>query len=82
MKIMKEEIFGPVASVTKFSSEDEAIERANNTSTELGASVFTRDLVRAHRIARELENGQVWINSGNDSDCRVPFDGYKSSGIG
>lgn len=82
MTIMKEEIFGPVASVSKFTTEEEAIERANNTSYGLGASVFTKDLVRAHRVARELESGQVWINSGNDSDYRIPFGGYKSSGIG
>jgi aldehyde dehydrogenase (NAD(P)+) len=82
MKIMREEIFGPVASIAKFKTEDEAIARANDSQYGLGASIFTRDVVRVHRVARLLESGQVWVNSGNDPDIRMPFGGYKSSGIG
>lgn len=82
MKIMREEIFGPVASVAKFSTEADAVERANDSQYGLGASIFTRDVVRAHRVARLIESGQVWVNSGNDPDYRMPFGGYKSSGIG
>lgn len=82
MKIMKEEIFGPVASVSKFSTEQEAIDRANDSYYGLGASVFTNDLGTAHRVASELESGQVWINCPNGSDPRMPFGGVKGSGIG
>ncbi|ANB13617.1 aldehyde dehydrogenase (NAD(P)(+)) ALD5 [Sugiyamaella lignohabitans] len=82
MKIMREEIFGPVASITKFTDEHDVVQRANDSSYGLGASIFTKDLQRAHRVARDLESGQVWINSGNDSDYRIPFGGYKQSGIG
>ena len=82
MKIFREEIFGPCAAVVAFATEEEAIELANNTTYGLGSALFTKDLVRAHRVARELEAGMVWINSSNDSDCRIPFGGVKHSGIG
>ncbi|RFU73405.1 aldehyde dehydrogenase [Trichoderma arundinaceum] len=78
----REEIFGPVAAIARFSSEEEAIEIANTTRYGLAGAVFTRDLGRAHRVARDLEAGMVWVNSSNDSDVRVPFGGVKESGLG
>lgn len=82
MRIYKEEIFGPCVSIISFKDEEEAVELANDTTYGLGAAVFTRNLTRAHRVAREIQSGMVWINSSNDSDCRVPFGGVKQSGIG
>ena len=82
MKISREEIFGPCAVVLPFSTDEEAIEIANDTTYGLGAMVFTRDLVRAHKTAREIEAGVVFINSTDDSDVRAPFGGVKQSGIG
>lgn len=82
MTIMKEEIFGPVCSIGKFSNENDVIERANDSPYGLGASIFTKDIARGHRVASKLESGQVWINKGNEADYRVPFGGYKQSGIG
>lgn len=55
---------------------------ANDTTYGLGSSVFTKNITRAHRIAKRIEAGMVWINSSNDSDFRVPFGGVKQSGIG
>jgi len=82
MRIFREEIFGPCAAFVSFKTEEEALELANNTTYGLGAAIFTKDLVRAHRVAREIEAGMVWVNSSNDSDYRVPFGGVKQSGIG
>ncbi|KAK0623413.1 aldehyde dehydrogenase domain-containing protein [Immersiella caudata] len=82
MKIFREEIFGPCVAMVSFKTEEEALDLANDTTYGLGAAVFTKDLVRAHRVAREIEAGMVWINSSNDSDFRVPFGGVKQSGIG
>lgn len=82
MTIYREEIFGPCAAVASFGSQDEAVRMANDTTYGLGAALFTRNLVRAHEVAREIEAGMVWINSSNDSDYRVPFGGVKQSGIG
>ncbi|KAI3405899.1 ALD2 [Candida oxycetoniae] len=82
MRIVKEEIFGPVVSVGKFSSDDEAITLANDTSYGLGSAIFTKDLEKAHKMAGEIEAGMVWINSSNDSDARIPFGGVKMSGVG
>jgi len=82
MKIFKEEVFGPFASIISFKDEAEALEKANDSTYGLGAALFTRDISRAHRVAARLEAGMVWINSSNDSDYRVPFGGVKQSGIG
>merc|ERR1711990_1157449 len=82
MTIAKEEIFGPVMSIMKFSDEEEAIERGNNTEYGLGASVFTKDSVRAKRVADKLRSGTVWINCYDTFDAALPFGGYKASGIG
>ncbi|EXA35771.1 aldehyde dehydrogenase (NAD+) [Fusarium oxysporum f. sp. raphani 54005] len=82
MKIYREEIFGPVAIISAFKTEDEALRRANDTIYGLGAAIFTQDITRAHLIANKIEAGMVWINSSNDSDFRIPFGGVKQSGIG
>ena len=82
MSIYREEIFGPVVIICRFSDEASAIQQANDSTYGLGAAVFTRDLVRAHRVARKIHAGTVWINSSNDSDFRVPFGGMKQSGVG
>ncbi|KAL8747028.1 MAG: hypothetical protein Q9190_001026 [Brigantiaea leucoxantha] len=82
MKIYREEVFGPFVVVASFGSEDEAVARANDTTYGLGSAVFTRDITRAHRVARKVEAGMVWVNSSNDSDFRIPFGGVKQSGIG
>ncbi|KAH8895668.1 aldehyde dehydrogenase [Thozetella sp. PMI_491] len=82
MQIWREEIFGPVAVISEFEEEEEAIRSANDTVYGLGAAVFTTNLERAHRVASEIEAGMVWINSSQDCDPRVPFGGVKQSGIG
>lgn len=82
MDIYREEIFGPVAVVVPFETEEEAIELANNHTYGLASAVFTRDVERAHRVAEQIESGMVWINSSQDSDVTVPFGGVKQSGIG
>lgn len=75
MKIYREEIFGPVVVISKFSDEEEAIRRANDTTYGLGSALFTQNLERAHRVAAEIEAGMVWINSSQDCDPRIPFGG-------
>ncbi|RBQ14098.1 5-carboxymethyl-2-hydroxymuconate semialdehyde dehydrogenase [Spongiactinospora rosea] len=82
MRIFQEEIFGPVVSVTPFSSETEAIELANATRYGLAAYLWTNDLRRAHRLARSIEAGMLWVNSQNVRDLRTPFGGVKASGVG
>jgi aldehyde dehydrogenase (NAD+) len=82
MKIYREEVFGPFVAISSFKTEEEAVERANDSTYGLGAALFTQDITKAHRVARDIEAGMVWINSSNDSDIRVPFGGVKQSGIG
>jgi aldehyde dehydrogenase (NAD+) len=82
MKIYREEIFGPFVVITSFKTEEEALELANDTTYGLGSAVFTQDITRAHRVAKKIEAGMVWINSSNDADFRIPFGGVKQSGIG
>ncbi|OLS28320.1 MAG: Succinate semialdehyde dehydrogenase [NAD(P)+] Sad [Candidatus Heimdallarchaeota archaeon LC_2] len=82
MKIVKEEVFGPVAPVITFSSDVEAIKLANNTEFGLGGSIWGADEVRTRAIAAELECGSVFINSIVKSDPRMPFGGVKKSGMG
>lgn len=81
-RIVQEEIFGPVISIGKFSTDEEAVELANDSKYGLGASLFTKDITRAHLVARDLQAGMVWINSNNDSDIKIPFGGVKMSGHG
>ncbi len=82
MKIVREEIFGPVMSVLRFSDEDEAVARANATRFGLAAGVFTRDVARAHRVVNRLEAGVCWINNYNVTPIEMPFGGMKESGLG
>lgn len=82
MTIAQEEIFGPVASVIPVQDIDHAIEVANDTMYGLASGVWTRDIGKAHRVARELQAGTVWINTYNQYDSASPFGGYKSSGFG
>ncbi|KAM6525281.1 mitochondrial aldehyde dehydrogenase [Fusarium falciforme] len=82
MRIFREEIFGPVVAIARFSSEEEALSLANDSAYGLGAAVFTKDVERAHRVAAEIEAGMVWINSSQDSEPYIPFGGVKQSGIG
>lgn len=81
-RIVREEIFGPVVAVGKFSTDEEVIALANDCDYGLGAAVFTKDITVAHQMAQDLEAGQIWINSSNDSDVHVPFGGVKMSGVG
>ena len=81
-RVQQEEIFGPVVTITPFADEDEAVAMANSTRYGLSASVWTRDLERAHRVGARLEAGTVWINCWLLRDLRVPFGGMKSSGVG
>ena len=81
-RVMQEEIFGPVVTVTPFDSPEEAIADANSTRYGLSASVWTRDLQKAHRVAAAIECGTVWVNTWLLRDLRVPFGGMKESGVG
>lgn len=82
MPQVKDEIFGPVMSVLKFSDESEVIRRANDTEFGLAAGLFTRDISRAHRVIAQLEAGICWINTWGGSPAEMPVGGYKQSGIG
>ncbi|KZT13160.1 NAD-aldehyde dehydrogenase [Laetiporus sulphureus 93-53] len=82
MKIFQDEIFGPVLAVTKFKTEEEAIELANNTLYGLGAGLHSNDANQCMRVSNELEAGTVWVNQYNLLSNNVPFGGKKQSGIG
>jgi aldehyde dehydrogenase (NAD+) len=82
MTIAREEIFGPVLASIEFADIDEAIARANDSQYGLAAGIWTRDIKKAHYIARKLQAGTVWINTYNVYDTAAPFGGYKHSGFG
>ncbi len=82
MTIAQEEIFGPVAAVIPFDDVDDALAKANRTIYGLAAGIWTRDVGKAHRVAREIQAGTVWINTYNQYDSASAFGGYKQSGYG
>ncbi len=82
MKVVREEIFGPVVCAMPFSDEDKLVAEANQSEYGLAAAVWTSDIKKAHRIANKLRAGTVWINCYNVFDAALPFGGYKQSGWG
>jgi phenylacetaldehyde dehydrogenase len=82
MKVVQEEIFGPVVAAIPFSREDEVLPAANDTVYGLAGAVWTKDISKAHRLARQMRAGTVWINCYNVFDAAMPFGGYKQSGWG
>ena len=82
MRIVREEIFGPVLAVIPFDTEEEAIRLANDSDYGLTASVFTQDVSRAHRMIKKMQAGTVFVNTHDAMDASLPFGGYKQSGIG
>lgn len=81
-RVLQEEIFGPVVTITPFDGDDEAVRFANATRYGLSATVWTRDLRRAHNVAAQLQAGTIWVNCWLLRDLRVPFGGMKDSGLG
>ncbi|MBI2537223.1 MAG: aldehyde dehydrogenase family protein, partial [Gemmatimonadetes bacterium] len=82
MKIVDEEIFGPVLAVLTFDGVDDGIRLANQTMYGLAAGIWTKDIRKAHRVAQAIRAGTVWINTYNFYDSSAPFGGYKASGFG
>jgi phenylacetaldehyde dehydrogenase len=82
MKMVREEIFGPVLVAARFSQLDEVLNRANDTQFGLGASVWTTNISKAHRCIQALRSGTVWVNTHGVLDLAVPFGGMKQSGVG
>ena len=80
--VMQEEIFGPVACVVKFRTEEEVLAMANDSEYGLGGAVWTRDINRAFRVAQGIRTGRMWVNTYNQIPSGAPFGGYKESGIG
>lgn len=82
MRVFQEEIFGPVAGVIKFKTEEEAIEIANDSIYGLGAGVWSRDAHQAYQVPRAIQAGRVWVNCNHAYPAGTPFGGYKQSGFG
>ena len=82
MKVVREEIFGPVVVAAPFSDLDEVAAAANDTPYGLGAGIWTKDISKAHALAKKIRAGSVWINCYNVFDAALPFGGYKQSGWG
>jgi len=82
MRIAREEVFGPVLTVIKFSTDDEAISIANDTPYGLAAGVWTSNLERAHGIPKRIRAGTVWVNAYRVVSYMAPFGGFKDSGLG
>jgi len=82
MRVSREEIFGPVLVISKYDTEREAVERANDSAFGLGAGIWTENITKAHNIANKLKSGSVWINCYNATDPASPFGGFKNSGFG
>ena len=82
MKIVQEEIFGPVMCILAYDSIEEAIERANNTPLGLAAGVFTKDLKAAHTVIAKLQAGITWVNTWGESPAEMSVGGWKQSGVG
>jgi acyl-CoA reductase-like NAD-dependent aldehyde dehydrogenase len=82
MRVAQEEIFGPVASIIRFKDIEEAMLEANNSQFGLAAAIWTRDIKKAHKLARSIKAGTIWINTISTTDNALPFGGFKSSGFG
>jgi acyl-CoA reductase-like NAD-dependent aldehyde dehydrogenase len=82
MRVAQEEIFGPVVSVITFEGEEDLIRQANEVVYGLSAGIWTKDITRAHRFAKAIKAGTVWINTYNMFNAASPFGGYKQSGYG
>ncbi len=82
MTFVREEIFGPVLAVQEFDTEEQALELANDCVYGLGASIWTDNLSRAHRVSSKIESGMVWVNTWGGGDSTMPFGGVKGSGNG
>lgn len=82
MKIVQEEIFGPVGVLIKFDDDDDVIRQANDTVYGLAAALFTKNIDRALKTSQQLKAGTTWINCANQIHPQIPFGGYKQSGMG
>merc|ERR1711879_474545 len=81
-EMQRDEIFGPVMGISKFSSEDEVVARANDSNFGLAAGIFSDNVHTINRVTRRLRAGTVWVNCYNNFDAATPFGGYKESGVG